>query len=77
MEFFFRELDLGGCEEFQLVVVLALFIIGTCRAIPIEKQEESGQVIYSGACWYNLETVEDLFYQTLIFLYETYAEGTG
>ena len=77
MDYLWRSLDLGGCKECELCIVLALFIIGTCRCIPNAGQEQieeqMGQYTYSGPGANNVETAEDLFYLTLLYLYETYS----
>ncbi len=67
MDFLWRELDLGSCDESRLVIVLALFIIGACSSIP----HENGVVIGKPSLQ-NIKTAEDLFYLTLLFLYEKY-----
>ena len=72
MDYMWRELDFGSCPEFMLSSFLAQFIIGTCRAIPFSEGEENELFAYSGVGVSDLETAEDLFYQTLLVLYENY-----
>lgn len=72
MDYFWRNLNLGGCKECELCIALALIIIGTCRCIPNAEQEQIGLYKYSGPGADAIETAEDLFYLTLLYLYETY-----
>lgn len=72
MDYLWRNLNLGGCKECELCIVLALFIIGTCRCIPNTGQEQIEPYAYSGPGVSDVETAEDLFYLTLLYLYETY-----
>ena len=67
MDFLWRELDLGSCDESRLVIVLALFIIGACSSIP----HENGVVIGKPSLR-SIKTAEDLYYMTLLVLYEKY-----
>ena len=67
MDFLWRELDLGSCDESGLVIVLALFIIGACRTLPKAKG-----VVIEKPSLRSIKTAEDLFYMTLLFLYEKY-----
>ncbi len=71
MDYIWEALDFGGCDEYSLTVYLALFIIGTCYAIP---REDLGKEFpnYDTPNLYEIETAEDLFYLTLLVLYETY-----
>jgi len=73
MDCMWEELDFGGCEESKLVIYLALFIIGACRCFPLKNQEENQLFAYSGPSVHDIETAEDLFYETLLVLYETYS----
>lgn len=72
MDFMRRELDLGNCSELMLTAFLALFIIGTCRGIPLPQDAEIQPFVFSGVGASDLETAEDLFYQTILTLYENY-----
>ena len=72
MDFLWRELDFGRCSKFMITSFLALFIIGTCQGIPIPKDAGNKSFAFSGVCVSELETAEDLFYQTLLTLYEKY-----
>jgi hypothetical protein len=72
MNLMWRELDFGSCPEIMLVSYLALFIIGTCRGIPLPEDAENKMFAFSGPGASDLETAEDLFYQTLLTLYENY-----
>ncbi|MCR4717009.1 MAG: hypothetical protein K5656_07485 [Lachnospiraceae bacterium] len=65
-----RELDFEGCEESDLAAFLALFIIGTCYAIPRSECRGVGEYDTPGLS--EIETAEDLFYLALLVLYETY-----
>ena len=70
MDYLWRELCFGNCSEFMLATLLALFIIGTCHAIPvIDNSKAQG---FSGPNVHDLETAEDLYYLTILTLYETY-----
>lgn len=72
MDYMWRELDFGSCPELMLASFLALFIIGTCRATPLPKGSENEMFVFSGPGASEVETAEDLFYQTLLTLYENY-----
>ena len=72
MDFMWRELDFGSCPELMLTAFLALFIIGTCRGIPLPQDAEIQPFVFSGVGVPDLETAEDLFYQTILTLYENY-----
>ena len=72
MDYMWKGLNLGGCDELTLSALLALFIIGTCHAVPLK--EEQKVFAYSGPSYYDVKTAEDLFYLTLLTLYETYKE---
>ncbi len=72
MDFMWRELDFGSCPELMLTSFLALFIIGTCQGMPLPQDTENKIFAFSGVGASELETAEDLFYQTLLTLYETY-----
>jgi len=72
MDFMWRELDFGSCSERMLASFLALFIIGTCRGIPLPQDAEIQPFAFSGVGASDLETAEDLFYQTILTLYENY-----
>ncbi len=72
MDYMWRELDLGGCPELMLASFLALFIIGTCHSTPLQGNSENEIVTFSGLGVPEIETAEDLFYQTLLTLYENY-----
>ena len=72
MDLIWRELDFGSCPELMLASYLALFIIGTCRGIPLPKDSEHKMFAFSGPGACEVETAEDLFYQTLLTLYENY-----
>ena len=72
MDYMWEELDFGSCEESRLAIFLALFIIGTCLSLPLKKQEGNKTFANSGSNPANMETAEDLFYATLLVLYETY-----
>ena len=72
MDFMWRELDFGSCPELMLTSFLALFIIGTCRGMPLPQDTENKIFAFSGVGASELETAEDLFYQTLLTLYENY-----
>ena len=72
MDYMWRELDFGNCPEFMLTSFLALFIIGTCRVIPLPKDSKNKIFAFSGVGTSELETAEDLFYQTILILYENY-----
>lgn len=74
MDFMWRELDFGNCPELMLTSFLALFIIGTCRGISLPKDSENRMFTFSGPGASEVETAEDLFYQTLLTLYENYVE---
>jgi len=72
MDFMWRELNFGSCPELMLASYLALFIIGTCLKIPLPKDIENKMFAFSGPGTSEVETAEDLFYQTLLTLYENY-----
>ncbi len=72
MDFMWRELNFGSCSELMFASFLALFIIGTCRGIPVPQDAENKKFSFSGVGASDLETAEDLFYQTLLMLYENY-----
>ena len=72
MDFMWRKLDFGSCRELMLASYLALFIIGTCRGIPFPEDVEDKMFVFSGPGVSEVETAEDLFYQTLLTLYENY-----
>ena len=72
MDFMWRELDFDKCPELMLASFLALFIIGTCRGIPFPKDSVNKMFAFSGPGASEVETAEDLFYQTLLTLYENY-----
>ncbi len=72
MDFFWRELNLGGCDECMLEIILALFIIGTCYSLPQPSNPDIPERIYHAPSSRDIETAEDLFYLTLLVLYETY-----
>ena len=72
MDFLWRELDFGSCPELMLASFLALFIIGTCRGIPLPEDSENKMFSFSGPGASDVETAEDLFYQALLTLYENY-----
>jgi len=77
MDFMRRKLDLGNCSELMLIAFLALFIIGTCRGIPLPQDAENQPFVFSGVGASDLETAEDLFYQTILTLYENYEVCTN
>ena len=70
MDYLFRELKLDSCKELMLSTILALFIVGTCQGIPIS--DNCREVVFSGPSISSLETAEDLFYLTLLTLYDNY-----
>ena len=72
MNLMWRELNFGGCSELVLTSFLALFIIGTCLGIPRPKRFDNKMVAFSGPGSSEVKTAEDLFYQALLTLYETY-----
>ena len=74
MDYMCTELNLRSCEERKLVAFLALFIIGVCHAVPIEECGKKKPFAYSGPTIDGVETAEDLFYLTILTLYETYNE---
>lgn len=74
MDYMWTELNLGSCEERKLAAFLALFIIGVCHAVPIEECGKKEAFAYSGPITDRIETAEDLFYLTILTLYETYNE---
>ncbi len=74
MDFMWRELDFDNCPELMLTSFLALFIIGSCRGIPLPQDAENQILAFSGVGASDLETAEDLFYQTLLTLYENYED---
>ena len=74
MDFMWRELDFGSCPELMLASFLALFIIGTCRGIPLPNDPENKMFVFSGPGASAVETAEDLFYQALLTLYENYEQ---
>ena len=75
MNYMWRELNFSDCPELVLASFLALFIIGTCQVTLHNKKAEKEIVVFSGPGASDVETAEDLFYQTLLTLYEKY-EGT-
>lgn len=74
MDYMCTELNLRSCEERKLAAFLALFIIGVCHAVPIEECGKKKAFAYSGPTIDSVETAEDLFYLTILTLYETYNE---
>ena len=72
MDFLWRELNFAECDELTLSASLALFIIGACSSMPLKNEDKNGFLVYSGPGLHELETAEDLFYMTLLTLYETY-----
>ncbi len=72
LDFMWRELNFGSCSELMLTVFLALFIIGTCQGIPLPQNAENQPFVFSGVGTPDLKTAEDLFYQTILTLYENY-----
>ena len=72
MDFIWRELGFGSCSELMITSFLALFIIETCRGISLLQNAENKIFAFSGVDVSDLETAEDLFYQTLLTLYEYY-----
>ena len=76
MDLMWRELNFGSCSELTLTSYLALFIIGTCRGIPVQKGSDNIMFVFDGPGASEVETAEDLFYQTLRTLYENYEFAT-
>ena len=74
VDFLARELDFPGCPDEALAAYLSFIIIGTCCAIPKGRPENCTVEKTSGVSIYDIETAEDLFYFTLLKLYETYNE---
>ena len=72
MDLMWRELDFGSCQNIKLASYLAIFIIGTCRGIPLPEDAENKMFAFSGPGALDVETAEDLFYNTLLTLYENY-----
>lgn len=75
MNFLWREFSLYDskkCSEFMLASVLALFIIGTCLKTPLENGTDECFITFNAPGVSELETAEDLFYNTLLMLYENY-----
>ena len=75
MNFLWREFrlsDPAACSEFMLASVLALFIIGTCLKIPLQDVSDKDFFAFSAPGVHELETAEDLFYDTILMLYENY-----
>ncbi len=78
MDDLWRGLQLGdadACDEFMLASVLALFIIGACQSIPSQDGPDREFHASSAPDVGDLETAEDLFYDTLLTLYEHYAKA--
>ncbi len=75
MDFLWREFrlyDSAVCSEFMLSSILALFIIGTCLKTPLQDVPEDFFPTFNAPGVSDLETAEDLFYDTLLMLYENY-----
>lgn len=75
MDFLWREFrlyDSAVCSEFMLSSILALFIIGTCLKTPLQDVSEDYFLAFSAPGVSELETAEDLFYDTLLMLHENY-----
>ncbi len=78
MNFLWRELNLSDsqvCSEFMLASILALFIIGTCLNISSPNVLDAEESVFSAPGTSSLETAEDLFYDTLLILYNNYERG--
>jgi len=71
MNYMWNYLNFGNCSEYDLCVYIALFIIGTCYEIPNEDLGK-GLFVYEAPSIFEIDTAEDLFYLTLLILYETY-----
>ncbi len=72
MDYLWRELHFSDCPDFMITAVLAFFIIGTCYKVPLLEISENNRFEFSGPGAEGVETAEDLFYQTLLTLYENY-----
>ena len=75
MDYLWRELELQSpsvTDDGRLAIILGLFIIGTCYSLPKEREEVLDFDQYNSPALNELETAEDLFYMTLLVLYETY-----
>ena len=77
LDYFWRELGFYECPEIVLASFLAVFIIGTCESIPRDSQSEYDPFMFGITSIYEMETAEDLFYLTLLTLYETYSNKTN
>ena len=77
MNYLWRELDFACCDGLTLSACLALFIIGACHALPFNSDDKNIWFVYSGPDIHELETAEDLFYMTLLTLYETYEKESA
>ena len=71
MDYLWRVLNFKYCSEELLVIVLALFIIGTCIYVDEEHNSDKNLKIYTPSL-FEIETAEDLFYETLCIMYTTY-----
>ncbi|MBQ2309194.1 MAG: hypothetical protein II186_00930 [Erysipelotrichales bacterium] len=60
--------DLGNCSEEEMCFWTMRFIVSACACIQREKKEEAKISIDE----YDLETMEDFYYYTLLCLHETY-----
>lgn len=59
----------------MLASILALFIIGTCLNISSPNVLDAEESVFSAPGTSSLETAEDLFYDTLLILYNNYERG--
>ena len=67
MNYLWRELGLDSCPEPVLIMWLAMFIIGSCCSLSKETIQEIDVPPLE-----EIQTAEDLFYMTILMLYDRY-----
>lgn len=72
LDLLWDNIGFGDCDEWILTFFIALFIIGSCHAVAYDYSNGKRNIAFSGPSIYMLDTAEDLFYLTLLTLYEMY-----
>ena len=82
MEYIYEKLDFSRCDDSHLIMYLCQFIRGACLGVLCKRNRrklDSGiscpEDAYDVPNLYELDTLEDLFFSTLISLYRTYMVG--